>query len=117
MMRIFSCWRAPSRSSSTGGKPPSPRAPWFLFLATPRSRSRTSGRRPPGCLSGPSQGDNERYFRAVYEMEVDGGFDAKRLAEINEQFASLWAPRLVSLREMARRVRAERSRNKKENAH
>ena len=33
-------------------------------------------------------GDNERYFRAVYEMEVNGGFDPKRLAEINEQFAT-----------------------------
>ena len=33
-------------------------------------------------------GNNERYFRAVYEMEVNGGFDPKRLAEINEQFAT-----------------------------
>jgi len=32
--------------------------------------------------------DNERYFRAVYEMEVNGGFDPKRLAEINGQFAT-----------------------------
>jgi len=33
-------------------------------------------------------GENERYFRAVYEMEVNGGFDPKRLAEINERFAT-----------------------------
>ena len=33
-------------------------------------------------------GDNEPYFRAVYEMEVNGGFDPKRLAEINEHFAT-----------------------------
>lgn len=33
-------------------------------------------------------GENERYFRAIYEMEVTGGFDPKRLAEINEQFAT-----------------------------
>jgi len=33
-------------------------------------------------------GGNEPYFRAVYEMEVNGGFDPKRLAEINKQFAT-----------------------------
>src|SRR5262245_23888351 len=33
-------------------------------------------------------GENEGYFRAVYEMEENGGFDPKRLAEINEQFAT-----------------------------
>jgi mannose-6-phosphate isomerase-like protein (cupin superfamily) len=33
-------------------------------------------------------GDNEPYFRAVYEMEASGGFDPKRLTEINEQFAT-----------------------------
>jgi len=33
-------------------------------------------------------GDNEPYFRAVCEMEANGGFDPKRLAEINEQFAT-----------------------------
>ena len=33
-------------------------------------------------------GNNERYFRAVYAMEVNGGLDPKRLAELNEQFAT-----------------------------
>src|SRR5271165_2168642 len=33
-------------------------------------------------------GGNEPYFRAAYEMEANGGFDPKRLAEINEQFAT-----------------------------
>jgi len=33
-------------------------------------------------------GENERYFLAVYETEVNGGFDPKRLAEINERFAT-----------------------------
>ena len=32
-------------------------------------------------------GNNERYFRAIYDMELGGGRDPKRLAEINEQFA------------------------------
>jgi quercetin dioxygenase-like cupin family protein len=33
-------------------------------------------------------GDNEPYFRAVYEMELNGGFNPTRLAEINKQFAT-----------------------------
>ena len=33
-------------------------------------------------------GENEPYFRAVYDMEVHGGFDPKRFAEINEQFGT-----------------------------
>jgi mannose-6-phosphate isomerase-like protein (cupin superfamily) len=33
-------------------------------------------------------GDNEPYFRTVHEMDVNGGFDPKRLAEINERFAT-----------------------------
>ena len=33
-------------------------------------------------------GRSEPYFRAVYEMEVSGGLDPKRLVEINEQFAT-----------------------------
>jgi hypothetical protein len=33
-------------------------------------------------------GNRERYFRAVYEMEINGGLDPKRLAEINEEFAT-----------------------------
>jgi len=34
-------------------------------------------------------GDNEPYFRAIHEMEINGGgFDPKRFAEINEQFAT-----------------------------
>ena len=33
-------------------------------------------------------GENEPYFRAVYDMEVHGGFDPKRFAEINKQFGT-----------------------------
>jgi mannose-6-phosphate isomerase-like protein (cupin superfamily) len=33
-------------------------------------------------------GDNEPYFRAVFAMEATGGFDPKRLAEINARFAT-----------------------------
>ena len=33
-------------------------------------------------------GSNDPYFRAVHEMEAEGGFDPERFAEINKRFAT-----------------------------
>jgi uncharacterized cupin superfamily protein len=61
------------------------------LIFTPRGRThsfKNIGASTARLLEWTVPGGNEPYFRAVYEMMANGDFDPKRLAEINEQFAT-----------------------------